>query len=262
MNDLRKICTILLAPLASSLALASCVQGGGSGDGKAPAADQKSSGVVDMGGGTATTGSSVKAVNAGECTKGALIDDGEDNNNQGAVSDKRGGYWYTYADKLGTTIAPSGNFAMSEGGAEKSKFAARMNGKVGTGDILYAGMGLSFTDPKAAYDASCCKGISFWAKKAGAGTGNVRFKVGDVNTSPEGGACKQCYNDFGADLSLTPEWKKYEIAFADMKQESGWGEQKSAIEAGRIYQVQWQVKEAGAEFDIWVDDIQFFGCGK
>ena len=39
-------------------------------------------------------------------------------------------------------------------------------------------------------------------------------------------------------------------------------EQKSAIEAGRIYKVQWQVKEAGAEFDIWIDDIQFFGCGK
>jgi len=259
MTDLRNL---LLVSFVTSLAFAGCVSGGGTGESSTPAADQKSSGVVDMGGGTAPAGgSSVKAVNAGECTKSPLIDDAEDNDNQGAATDKRGGYWYTYADNLGTTVSPSGNFTMSEGGAERSKFAARMNGKVGTGDVLYAGMGLSLTHPKGAYDASCCKGISFWAKKAGAGTGNVRFKVGDVNTAPEGGVCKQCYNDFGADLVLTPEWKKYEFAFADMKQEPGWGEPQSAIAKDRLYQVQWQVKDAGAEFDIWVDDVQFFGCG-
>jgi len=260
MTNLGRLAGVVMLPVLGVMIASGCAQGGGGGEPAAPAAE-KSSGAVDMGGGTPAGASSVKAVNAGECTKSALIDDAEDNNNQGAQADKRGGYWYTYSDKLGTTIAPTGNFAMSEGGAEKSKFAARMNGKVGSGDVLYAGMGLSLTDPKGPYDASCCKGVSFWAKKAGAGTGNVRFKIGDVNTSPEGGVCKQCYNDFGADLALTAEWKKYEIPFADMKQESGWGDQQSAIDAGRIYQLQWQVKEAGAEYDVWVDDVQFMGCG-
>ena len=73
--------------------------------------------------------------------------------------------------------------------------------------------------------------------------------------------CKQCYNDFGKDLTVTPEWKKYEVPFAEMTQEAGWGEPRPAIDAAHLFQLQWQVKEAGADFDIWVDKIEFIGCG-
>ena len=42
--------------------------------------------------------SSTEAQSA-ECGDDALIDDGEDNNNQTAVREGRGGYWYTYVDE-------------------------------------------------------------------------------------------------------------------------------------------------------------------
>ena len=85
-------------------------------------------------------------------------------------NDNRGGYWYTFRDKKGTTIEPvagedGGTFAMSEGG-HGSQFAARFHGKIGTGAPLFGGMGMNFVDPKATYDASKYAGISFWAKKA------------------------------------------------------------------------------------------------
>lgn len=204
----------------------------------------------------------VKAVNAGMCPATSLIDDAEDGDNRVLIADQRGGYWYTYADKIGSTISPSGSFKMESGGAEGSKYSARMNGKLGNGGILYAGMGFSFTEPKGPYDASCCKGLSFWAKKSGTGTGSVRVKLGDANTAPEGGRCHDCYNDFGADLTLTDSWKKYELTFAELKQEFGWGESQPAIDAAHLYQTQWQVRDAGADFDISVDHIELTGCGK
>ena len=86
-----------------------------------------------------------------------MIDDGEDGNNQNMPEGNRGGYWYTFRDKKGTTIEPvagedGGTFAMSEGG-KSSQFAARFHGKIGTGAPLFGGMGMNFVDPKATYDA-------------------------------------------------------------------------------------------------------------
>jgi endoglucanase len=88
----------------------------------------------------------------------------------------------------------------------------------------------------------------------------VRFKVGDVNTVPEGGICKDCYNDFGRDIVVTEEWSEFSTKFSEMKQEPYWGEPRSAIDQTRIYQLQWQVKDRNP-FDIWVDDVRLFGCG-
>ena len=116
-----------------------------------------------------TPGAAIGNTGFKECGAEGLIDDGEDGNNQNLPDDNRGGYWYTFRDKKGTTIEPvagedGGTFAMSEGG-HGSQFAARFHGKIGTGAPLFAGMGMNFVDPKAPYDASKYAGISFWAKK-------------------------------------------------------------------------------------------------
>src|SRR5262245_20350193 len=56
-----------------------------------------------------------------ECGPDGVIDDMEDNNNQINVTGERGGYWYTYADKDGSTVWPlpgdqGGTFTMVENG--------------------------------------------------------------------------------------------------------------------------------------------------
>ena len=191
-----------------------------------------------------------------------LIDDGEDGNNQNLPNDNRGGYWYTFRDKKGTTIEPvagedGGTFAMSEGG-HGSQFAARYHGKIGTGAPLFAGMGMNFVDPKATYDASKYAGIAFWAKKAENSTGKVRLKVPDSNTDPEGGVCTECFNDFGADLNLTTDWKQYIFPFTTMKQMPGWGNpRKPHITPSKIYGIQFQVNVPSANYDIYIDDLKF-----
>jgi len=41
-----------------------------------------------------------------ECGEAALVDDGEDGNNQAAPAAGRGGFWYTFKDAGSTTVEP------------------------------------------------------------------------------------------------------------------------------------------------------------
>jgi endoglucanase len=198
-----------------------------------------------------------------DCGPDGLIDDGEDGNNQNLPNGDRGGYWYTFKDKTGvTTVEPTageegGTFAMSEPG-HNSKYSARFHGTVGTGSVVFSGMGTNLIDPKGAYDASKYAGIAFWAKRGEDSTGKVRLKVPDMNTDPDGGVCSECFNDFGGDLNLTTDWKLYVYPWKAMKQEVGWGNPiKHHITPEKIYGIQFQVKVPRANYDIYVDDLKF-----
>lgn len=195
-----------------------------------------------------------------------LISDGESNKNQINPIQNRGGYWYTFVDKTGSTVTPTqgeagGTFTMREGGANGTKYAACMKGSIGGADIVYAGMGLNFVDPKGQYDASKFGGISFWARKVGGTTGHIRLKVPDVNTDPDGKVCSECFNDFGMDLTVGPNWQQFTIPFTSMKQLKGWGSPLTGgIEPSTLYGMQWQVNDKGSQYDICVDEIRFTGC--
>jgi len=195
-----------------------------------------------------------------------VISDAENNSNQINTIKGRGGYWYTFVDTNGSTITPTagsqgGTFAMTAGGANGSKYAARMTGQVGSAETVYAGMAMNFVDPKGTYDGTAYKGISFWAKKGPGSTQKVRLKVPDVNTDPDGKVCKECYNDFGADLVLTDEWRQFIFPYSALKQMKGWGSpHMPAVDSSQMYAIQFQVNDKGQPFDIWVDDIQFTGC--
>ncbi len=247
--------------ILSSLGFSLCLVGVTSGCGSPPPARNPEP--TESTGAAAPPAAPQKPVaqNAGSCPATALIDDFEDGDNQGVSADGRGGYWYTYKDPS-STVSPEGTFAPVTGGADDSQFSGRMSGTVGSQQYPYVGMGVSFTDPKQAYDVSCCQGIRFRGKMSGEGISHVRFKVGDWQTDPDGGSCKDCYNDFGADLTFTPEWEEYTLKFSELTQEPYWGEPKPAIDTSAVYQLQWQVKESGGSFDIQVDNVELIGCGE
>ena len=214
-------------------------------------------------GGTAGSPNAPANANVKSCGPEGLIDDGEDGNNQVTDSGGRGGYWYTFLDKVGSSINPKteaqgGKFTMAQGGANRSQYGVNAKGKIATGEIVYSGVGVNFLDPKAPYDAGKFEGISFWAKRGANSTGKVRLKVPDSNTDPDGKVCSACFNDFGKDLSLTEEWTRYAFSFAEMRQLSGWGApHPPRIDEKKIYGVQWQVNQPGATFDISIDDVSF-----
>ena len=201
-----------------------------------------------------------------ECGAEGVIDDFEDNNNQNTVMDGRGGYWYTYVDKVGSTVWPEageqgGTFTPSEPGYN-SKFAGEVKGKIGTASIVFGALGMNFVDPKSAYDASKYVGITFFAKRAPNSTGKVRLKVPDASTDPEGGMCGECFNDFGMDLNLTEQWQRFTFPFHDMRQMEGWGApRKPHIDPSKLFGLQWQTQVQGADYDFAVDNVAFICKG-
>jgi endoglucanase len=212
--------------------------------------------------GAATSGTAAMK----ECGPTGQIDDFEDNNNQTNVLEGRGGYWYTFVDKVGSTVWPEageagGTFAPSEGG-HNSKYAGEFKGKIGTGSIVFGALGMNFQDPKAMYDASKYEGITFFAKRGANSTGKVRLKVPDVSTDPEGGMCSECFNDFGADLNLTEQWQRIVLPFREMKQMEGWGAPRKAhIDPAKLFGMQWQVNVPGSDYDIFIDNVGFICKG-
>jgi len=197
------------------------------------------------------------------CPPEAVIEDGEDNNNQVNVQDGRSGYVYTYVDASGSSIDPAGGaqFAMTPGGANGSQSALRISGQLGSGDVVYAALGMNFTDPRGPYDASKYRGVSFFAKRGPGSASHVRIKFPDKNTDPDGGVCGACANDFGLRLSLSEEWQKFVVPFSALRQESGWGNPRPrSVDAEALYALQFQVNEKGRPFDVWIDDVAFTGC--
>jgi endoglucanase len=204
----------------------------------------------------------------GGCKREHVIDDGEDNNHRVLVQSDRGGYMYTFVDDSGSTITPTagsqgGVFAFHIGGANGSMLGARFYGKLAAGDLVFAGYGMNLKEPKDGFDASAYDGISFFARREPNTLPKMRLKVPDTNTDGEGGVCTECYNDFGMDINVTEDWEQYIVPFAEMTQMPYWGNPRpTAVESKALYAVQFQVNSPGATYDLWVDDITFYGCHK
>jgi endoglucanase len=160
---------------------------------------------------------------------------------------ERGGYWYTYADKDGSTVWPvpgdqGGTFTMVENGHD-SKFAAEMKGKLAGKSIVYAAMGLNFLDPKEPFNASNYEGITFWAKRAPNTAGKLNVKLPDGNTDPDGQVCSACFNDYGYAINVGEQWTRYVLPFNDLRQEPDWGApRKPHIDRKRIYAIHFEAK--------------------
>jgi endoglucanase len=189
-----------------------------------------------------------------------LIDDFEDGNTQIAVKAGRGAYWFKSADSNGSEFNPD-EMQMVDGGSDHPGKVLHVSGTTsgaqGAWGVL---VGANFVSDSKTYDASRYVGISFRAKIGKNATSSVRFKMGDINTHPDLGICTDCWNHFGKDMSLTTEWKEYQVLFTVARQEPYWGNPKpDSITPGALYSMDFTIKP-GQKFDLWVDDVQFLKC--
>lgn len=162
-----------------------------------------------------------------------------------------GAFPFSYADEHGSRVDEAGG-----GGT------LRLRGRTAAGGEAFAGVGVVFAEPKAPLDARGKKGIAFNARRAPGSAAHVRFKIPDVNTDPAGGKCSECFNDFGIGFEVAEQWTRYEVTFAELAQESDWGNPRPpALDAAQIYGLQWQVAVPGATLDIEIDDVQWLDGG-
>jgi hypothetical protein len=205
--------------------------------------------------------SAVKRCRAVRPADDGAIDDLEDANNQINKEAGRDGYWWSAADPKGSKI----DMQVTEPGAGGSEMAMHMTGKTVPGkpedDFWGVQLGINFVTDGLFYNASKYAGISFKAKVGTPDSARaIRFKMGDVNTHKDAGICVACWNHFGKDITLTPDWKEYQVTFSGAQQEAGWGDPRpQAITPSKLIALNWQVGP-GQTYDIWIDDVSFLDC--
>jgi hypothetical protein len=218
---------------------------------------------------TRASGGALGAVDVASCRLGTrpaddgMIDDFEDENTQINTIAGRDGYWWTKHDEKGSTIGPD-PFIPSEAGTDGSGLALRAMGKTAIGapqEAWGAGFGLMLLTRKdALYDASKYVGVSFRAKVGANSTRQIRFAIGDVNTHPNAGVCKVCWNHFGKDVTVTNQWKEFRVLFSELQQPAGWGDPRPAsLTPSKLVSMDWSIA-GGQTYDLWIDDIQFLAC--
>ena len=125
-------------------------------------------------------------------------------------------------------------------------------GNTGSPDAGSADGGL----PPGVYDASDYKGIVFWAKLGDeALQTTIRVNVTSLQTLPQGGICKICYDSFGYNVSFTTEWAEYVLPFEGMMQRSVGDPVKTGLDLQHVFTVTIGFNGPAA-FDLWVDDIR------
>jgi len=191
--------------------------------------------------------------------KDGLIDDLEDGDGRAAAEGGRGGYWWVAKADHAVVSVPAGAFASADGGAEGSKKATRFAGKTDQRDQWGAAIGVSFLE-SGFYDASKYAGVGFRIK-ASKPNFNVRVKLPDVSSHPDGGVCTAgCWNSFGKELMVGTAWELVTLLWSDLAQQPDWGDPRpAAITPSKIKNIEWAVYP-GVDFDVVIDDVHFLEC--
>ena len=189
-----------------------------------------------------------------------LVDDLEDGDGKAKAEAGRDGIWWVGKADHAKIEIPGAKVTPADGGPFGSKRAMHFVGKTDNADVWGAAIGVNFLAGGGFYDASKYAGISFKIKSAHPNL-DVRLKVNDVNTHPDGGKCsKQCFNAFGREIILGTETKEITLMWSELTQQSDWGDVRPPmIEPSKVKDLEWQIWP-GVDFDIWLDDITLLEC--
>jgi hypothetical protein len=203
----------------------------------------------------------------------ALIDDLEDGDNGLARIGHRTGFWYTYLDKLGSTIVPAPDptgtsplipaSTLCHGGTK----CVRITGTTAPTDEAankypYAGVGFDFSHAQkpCAYNASAYQGIKFWAR------GNVPITImlnTTATTTADGGGtctgsgCNGGYSPAGADVVLTANWQEITIPFATAAGPLWSTASTIPLDKANLLSLLIQIP-AGQSYNVALDDVTFY----
>jgi hypothetical protein len=188
-----------------------------------------------------------------------LVDDFEAETGKPAALAGRDPVWRVDVAEHASVSAPGREFSAVTGGPEGSKRAVHFAGKTSNDDAWGADLALALTK-SGFYDASKYAGIGFKIRSEKPNF-NPRFKITDMSSDPEGGQCSvHCWNSFGKELIVGPEWQNVELMWSDLTQQPDWGDVRPpSITPTKIKALMWSIY-SGQEFDLTIDEIYFLQC--
>jgi hypothetical protein len=178
---------------------------------------------------------------------GAMIWDGGGISNLPTIEPP--GSWFVYSDKTpnGVKTPPSVEeftTAIQNGAIHTTgRGYTEWGGGIGTNLV-----GAALLTP---VDASRYKGFRFKAS----GSTKMKFLVATVDTMPEFGRCKKCYDHFMVTVSdLTKEMKPYAFKWEELRQ-VGWGDTVK-LDTKRVVALNFTSKDA-VPWDFTIDEVAF-----
>jgi len=116
------------------------------------------------------------------------------------------------------------------------------------------------------YDSRAYKGVSFYIKgNPAAGNDHLKFQVHTpvAQPAPSGGcsaadeAAHKCDDHFGAYVAITPNWTRYNIRWADLRQNCPSNIPAGYTPAQYNEMFSFAIPKPGAGFDVWLDNFTF-----
>jgi hypothetical protein len=183
-----------------------------------------------------------------------LIDDFESGDGKLARAEARDGEWLLSKDQTGaTSSAGTSSLCVARG-----QYAGHLVTSASTDwgalwTAYFRGLGTAGPQP---YDGSKYGGLSFWAGFDAANGAPLSIRVGLVtmDTAPMAGVCSTYCMDFhGIDVTPSAAWQRFELRFADLKQQ-GWGDVQAPLRRDQLVGFAvWPHHQC----DLWLDDIRF-----
>jgi CubicO group peptidase (beta-lactamase class C family) len=190
------------------------------------------------------------AANASRPCQDISLDDFEDGDVSVSPSGLGSSRWHSYHDLSGSTLLPEGDLGATR--SDDSKYAAHVSGTLARTRFTWAGVAVQPSDMTAPFDLSPWRAVCFRAR----GSGTMRFDVSDVNTAPEGGVCRRCYDVFGANVTLSEGWTEHCVRL-DALAPMGWGvPPQSTLTPEKVFGLSWSMHTPGSAYDLWVDDVR------
>jgi hypothetical protein len=173
----------------------------------------------------------------------AFIDDLEDGDETIAALAGRSGAWFLFNDG-------SANQTFAIEACDRPSGASACAHSNVSNVPEYAGFGFSLLANEAPYDASAYRGVRFAAKNTMAGAVTVSIVTG-ASAAADG------VPGFEAQAQIGPNWRDFEVTFAELELASWYTGPRVAFDAAELVKVQFMTG-AGTSHDIFVDDLEFF----
>ncbi|HEV8244896.1 MAG TPA: hypothetical protein VGP93_03975 [Polyangiaceae bacterium] len=180
--------------------------------------------------------------------KGTLIWDGQGISNlPGSIEPP--GSWFVYSDKTAKGVKKPPSVEEFTSAIENGALHTTGTGYTEWGGGV--GTNLVGSPVLTPVDATKYKGFKFKAS----GSTPMKFLVATVDSMPEFGRCKRCYDHYMVLITdLSKEPKTYEFKWSDLKQ-TGWGD-KVKFDPKSVVGLNWTSKDAVA-WDFTIDDVAF-----